>query len=102
MKKRIGSMLAAVVFVAILAMNTRGLEIPPRVVTDGPGASMDTFLTRLEAFGFNGSVLVAQGDRILLHNAYGLADVEQGIPNHTHTVFSTGSVTKRRKRSGRR
>ncbi len=94
MKKRIGSIFAAAIFVAVLGMTAQGLEIPERVATDGAGASMDTFLTRLELFGFNGSVLVAQGDRILLHNAYGVAAVARGIPNSTRTVFSTGSVTK--------
>ncbi len=31
--------------------------------------------------GFSGGVLVAQGDTILLHEAYGLADFESGQPN---------------------
>jgi CubicO group peptidase (beta-lactamase class C family) len=55
---------------------------------------MNTYLERLSNFGFHGSVLVAQNDTILLHQAYGIANIPDQIPNYTSTLFSTGSVTK--------
>ena len=43
---------------------------------------------------FSGVVLVAAGDRILLHEARGLANAEHRIPNKPSTVFRLASVTK--------
>jgi CubicO group peptidase (beta-lactamase class C family) len=43
---------------------------------------------------FSGSVLIAQGDRILLSEGFGSADLENNIPNTPRTRFHLGSVTK--------
>jgi CubicO group peptidase (beta-lactamase class C family) len=43
---------------------------------------------------FSGVVLVADGDRILFHKGYGLANRELGVPNGEKTRFQIGSVTK--------
>jgi len=43
---------------------------------------------------FQGTVLVAKGDSIIHHAAYGMFDVEKGIPNTIHTQFLIGSLTK--------
>lgn len=43
---------------------------------------------------FQGTVLVARGDSIIHHAAYGMFDVEKGIPNTIHTQFLIGSLTK--------
>jgi len=69
-------------------------DIPEVIVSGEAGTVMNTYLTRLEAFGFNGSVLVAKGGEILVQNAFGIASVPDSIPNRTMTLFSTGSVTK--------
>src|SRR5689334_3801455 len=42
----------------------------------------------------SGTVLVAQGDEILLSKGYDLANVEHRIPNTSETVFRIGSMTK--------
>ncbi|NIM19861.1 MAG: serine hydrolase [Candidatus Latescibacteria bacterium] len=60
----------------------------------GPVEKMKTYMNRLASFGFHGTVLVAKEGEVLLHSAYGLAQVNTGIRNSTSTVFSTGSVTK--------
>ncbi len=70
------------------------IHVPDKVIQNAAGRTMNDFLTRLASFGFHGSVLAAQDGEILLHNAYGLADVERSVSNHTSTLFSTGSVTK--------
>jgi CubicO group peptidase (beta-lactamase class C family) len=41
-----------------------------------------------------GSVLVARGEKIIYHKAFGLADLEHNAPNTTETVFESGSVAK--------
>lgn len=40
------------------------------------------------------TVLVARGNQILYHKAFGLADLEHRVPNTTETVFECGSVSK--------
>jgi CubicO group peptidase (beta-lactamase class C family) len=43
---------------------------------------------------FMGTVLVADGDQILLNKGYGFADLEWSIPNIPDTKFRLGSLTK--------
>lgn len=43
---------------------------------------------------FQGAVLVAKGDSVIHHAAYGMFDVEKGIPNTIRTQFLIGSLTK--------
>ncbi|HEU5468058.1 MAG TPA: serine hydrolase [Steroidobacteraceae bacterium] len=40
------------------------------------------------------AVGVAENGRILLEKAYGLADLEHGVPNRPDTIFEAGSVSK--------
>lgn len=44
--------------------------------------------------GFQGVVLVAKGDQILHHKAYGMRDREGKLPNLLDTPFLVGSLTK--------
>ena len=43
---------------------------------------------------FMGTVLVAQGDKILLDKGYGYANLEWQIPNSPEAKFRLGSITK--------
>jgi len=43
---------------------------------------------------FMGSVLVAEGDKVLLNQGYGSANLEWGMPNAPDTKFRLGSLTK--------
>src|ERR1700733_7519929 len=43
---------------------------------------------------FMGTVLVAEGDHILLDQGYGMADLEWNIPNSPEAKFRLGSLTK--------
>ncbi|MFA6571444.1 MAG: serine hydrolase domain-containing protein, partial [Bacteroidota bacterium] len=43
---------------------------------------------------FSGIVLVAKGDTVLLHKAFGLANYELAVPNTKETVFNIASLTK--------
>ena len=44
--------------------------------------------------GFNGTVLVARGEEILLEASYGEADAEWGVPNSPSTRYGIGSLSK--------
>lgn len=48
----------------------------------------------LDTADYRGVVLVARGDSVLHHGAYGLFDTENMIPNHLNTKFLIGSLTK--------
>ena len=43
---------------------------------------------------FMGTVLVAKGDRLLINQGYGFADLEWSVPNKPDTKFRIGSITK--------
>jgi CubicO group peptidase (beta-lactamase class C family) len=58
-------------------------------------SNIDAFLENLAQEGaFSGSVLIAQGEDILLNAGYGMADIENNVPNTPLTKFHIGSVTK--------
>lgn len=58
-------------------------------------ADIDRYLQREAARdAFRGVVLVARGDRIVHHAAYGLSNQENGAANTTGTAFHIGSLTK--------
>jgi len=69
-------------------------ERPPvEVVEDLP--QLKTALDALAARGrFSGAVLVAQGDRVLFRQVYGLADRETGTPVQLTSRFRLASVSK--------
>lgn len=65
------------------------------VVVAPGGERLHEYLDRLARCGvFSGAVLVAQGDSVLLHGGYGLADARRGIPVTRTTVFDIGSLAK--------
>lgn len=55
---------------------------------------IDDYLNRSVPFGFSGAILVAQNDRIVLLNGYGMANRARRIPISPDTVFYIGSLTK--------
>ena len=66
---------------------------------EDPDAQLTEHLTtalarQVEETGFQGSVLVAQGERALVRAAFGMADREQGIENKPETRFRIGSISK--------
>jgi CubicO group peptidase (beta-lactamase class C family) len=63
-------------------------------VRGSAGEAIDSYLRRVEAFGFAGSVLVARRGEVLLDRGYGLADVERGEPYAADTLFDVASVSK--------
>ena len=55
---------------------------------------IDTYLSQLSRDQtFSGAVLIAQGDEILLSKGYGMADVENRIPNTPDTRFRIHWIT---------
>jgi CubicO group peptidase (beta-lactamase class C family) len=49
---------------------------------------------RVDEDRFSGVVLVAKGDSVVFHRAYGLAERSFGVPNRPDTKFNLGSMNK--------
>jgi CubicO group peptidase (beta-lactamase class C family) len=76
---------------ALVAHGASG-EAPPDDATRIARAT--EFLDRTAAFGFSGQVLIARGDRMLLHRAYGFADRAAGTPLTLDTPIGVASMSK--------
>jgi CubicO group peptidase (beta-lactamase class C family) len=92
---------ARLVAVDLHPMDAGGMRLPPApwatgALTDEQLAAVvrDHVRQAADSDGFAGVVLVAHGDRILVHEAYGLADQARHLPNTTATRFQTTSVGK--------
>jgi CubicO group peptidase (beta-lactamase class C family) len=66
----------------------------PAVAGDPLGAALDRYMSRLAAYGFSGSVLVAKGGRVLLNKGYGLADRGSRRAYTADTLFDIASISK--------
>ncbi len=64
------------------------------VIREGLGQRLDDYLSRLEAFGFHGAVLVEVKGEVVLARGYGIADRSRESPITTDTVFDIGSLGK--------
>jgi len=65
------------------------------IVAQAPASRMvQVVQSFVDAKQFMGSVLVAQGDKILLNKGYGFANLEWSIPDSPSTKFRLGSITK--------
>lgn len=85
----------AIPLVLLGAAVLAGAAAPPAPVVSGPlGEKIDTYMSRLEGFGFAGSLLVAKDGKVVVHKGYGLANQEKKVPFTAETVFDIGSITK--------
>ena len=87
--------------VGLYPMDDPGMRMPPAPWATGTldDSAIAAVIERkvreaAEADRFSGVVLVARGDRVLVHAAHGFADRERGRPNTTRTAFATTSVGK--------
>jgi CubicO group peptidase (beta-lactamase class C family) len=76
-------------FVVVLLSSSVGLQAQSKA--DRIDALMEKYL---EYGQFNGSLLVAEGGRLLLKKGYGYANFEWEIPCAPDTKFRIGSITK--------
>ncbi|HEY3824226.1 MAG TPA: serine hydrolase domain-containing protein [Bryobacteraceae bacterium] len=70
----------------VFALAASGADLAPQI---------DHLLqARSDAGEFNGTVLVARGNRVVYERGFGFANLEWRIPNDTRTRFELGSITK--------
>ena len=89
--------LAAYLLVAVLLSGACSGANPPaesRANNDDLAQRIDLFLSQQADAGFNGSVLIATNDRIILHKGYGWADEQRAKPVTTTTPFWIASISK--------
>jgi len=55
---------------------------------------LETYLDGISRFGFSGAVIIADANHIIFYKPYGLADRKTGRKITSHTIFTTGSITK--------
>jgi CubicO group peptidase (beta-lactamase class C family) len=81
---------SAILFACVPVQTPTATPISQDVIS-----SIDAYLSNLAEEGsFSGAVLIAQGDNVLLSAGYGMADIENDVPNTPKTRFRLGSVTK--------
>ncbi|MDJ0703092.1 MAG: serine hydrolase domain-containing protein [Leptolyngbyaceae cyanobacterium MO_188.B28] len=51
-------------------------------------------LKDLEAAGFSGGILIANGERVIVKEGYGFSSCEDVVANTADTIYAIGSVTK--------
>jgi len=69
--------------------------VHPCPAADGYGPHLDAIVASYHDAGlFQGAVLVALDDEVILRKAYGYADVELGVENTPETRFSAASLGK--------
>lgn len=57
--------------------------------------AVDEFITPyVDSRSFSGSVLIAEGENVLISKGYGMANLEHDVPNTPQTKFRLGSITK--------
>lgn len=83
---------------------TRPVEPEPELAARGPEplpqglehqvvSYLEQYGRNWPTFRFHGTVLVARGDQVAMHRAFGSADLVNGIPNRTDTVFRIGTLS---------
>ena len=81
----------SLIFLSLFAQFSLATHSKPNSATE---KKLKDYLAKTNAYGFSGQVLVAENDKILLNQAYGLADRERQISNTLNTVFNIASFTK--------
>jgi CubicO group peptidase (beta-lactamase class C family) len=86
----------------LLSITLEPVENPDDIVVPDPKADEGEFAASARAYleeqaraeEFSGVVLVARGDRVIFHEAFGFADRDKKISNRRDTKFNLGSVNK--------
>ncbi len=82
----------------LFSMELEKIRKQPEGIPDSPSTKHQVIEKYIHSFKdsthFQGTVLVAKGDSIIHHSAYGMFDVENKVPNTLNTQFLIGSLTK--------
>lgn len=80
---------------ALLAFWVLLFSVSSLVTAQDKVSKIDSLMQICHEFGqFNGTVLVAEGGKVIYKKGFGLANMEWNIPNKPDTKFRLGSITK--------
>lgn len=84
----------SIILVAAITVSFTAIAEDSVVIAGDDGKAFHQFMSTLTKQGFSGSILVEKNGKVILANGYGLANVEQDIPNTPEMVYTFGSITK--------
>ena len=86
----------SIILLATIVSGCAQNDLPNSIPNPGTvGERLDAFIQPYVEMGvFNGTVLVAAGDHILVSKSYGMASYELGIPNRFNTQYRIASLSK--------
>jgi len=88
-------MLLIVPLLASIALAVGPIAAGGQAAGTDAAARMDAYLAAAHKLNrFSGSVLVARGGKLILHQGYGMANYELDVPNAPKIKYRLGSVTK--------
>ena len=93
--RRASGLLLFVTLLMMFGLQTSAFaQAADRAAAQAKARKIDELMTLYHSLGqFNGSVLVAEKGEVIFKKAYGLANMEWGIPNAPDTKFRLGSIT---------
>jgi CubicO group peptidase (beta-lactamase class C family) len=81
--------------IATLSLVCAGYFCPAQTISSTDiGAAFDKLIAESKPTEPGGVMLIAQKGQIIYKKAFGMANMEQGVPNQENTVFFIGSLTK--------
>ncbi|MEX2661560.1 MAG: serine hydrolase domain-containing protein, partial [Vicinamibacterales bacterium] len=80
--------------VLVLSLLTAGLAAARQAASPVPDAKIDAVFSRWTDQTPGCAVGVSRAGTPIVQKAYGMADLEHGVPNRPDTIFEAGSVSK--------
>lgn len=78
----------------LLTLTLRAQEESPQITSLHPGKIETTYFDYIPNTSIGSSILVAEDDKIIYQNTFGLANLELNVPLQKNMVFGIGSITK--------
>ena len=80
---------------ALILLASAALLSLPQAFAADKAEQIDQLMRKYHEYGqFNGTVLVAEGGKVIFKQGYGMANMEWGVANRPDTKFRLGSITK--------
>jgi len=83
-----------ILFYAALSTVSCNAKGEKSLQTSAKSTRLDEYLQQCEYSGFNGAVLIANKNEVILNKGYGMSSKSLSAPNSSETVFDICSVTK--------
>ena len=83
----------AIILSVLLCLNSS--QLTAQEITGDTAAKISAIFKKWESVTSPGAVLaIGRNGQLIYHQAWGMADIENDIPNSTSTIFDAASITK--------